>query len=69
MGDYPYVRLLRVHTNPDEYRNPFKGIVRTPSIASGRGYCLQTAYPESRRQGHFTRKPANPPKLRDREGL
>ena len=34
---------VHMRTSPDEYREPFKGTVRIPSVASGRGYCLQTA--------------------------
>lgn len=48
------VRRHRGHTSLDRYPEPFEGTVRTPSVASDRGYCLQTA-------GQFARKPANSP--------
>jgi len=43
------VRLQCVHMSLDRYREHFKGTVRTPSIASGHGYCLQAAHLESQR--------------------
>ena len=41
------VRLHHVHLHLNEYREPFKGTVRTPTVASGHEYCLQTAHLES----------------------
>ena len=61
-------KATRVHTSLDRYREPFKGTVRTPSVGSGRGYCPQTAHLESRRYGHFVRKPANPSSYRVENG-
>jgi len=62
------VRLHHVHTSLDEYPEPLKGTVRTPTVASGRGYCLQTAHLESRHFHCFSRKPADLPNYRGREG-
>ena len=53
------VRLHRVHLHLDEYQLPFMGTVRTPTVASGHGYCLQTAHLESRRFDLCVRSPAN----------
>ena len=39
------VYWVTVHKN----REPFKGTVKTPSIGSGRGFCLQTVHLESQR--------------------
>ena len=39
-----------------------------PTIASGRGYCLQTAHLESRCLGSFARNLAGLPNYREREG-
>ena len=68
LSEWLSIRTQRVHASLDECREPFKGTVRTPSIASGRGYCLQTAHLESRRLDHFARKPANPPSYVVRKG-
>ena len=48
--------------------SPYKGTVRTPSVASGHGYCLQTAHLESQRWGHFVRSSAPRPNYGDQEG-
>ena len=57
-GGWLSVRLQRVRTSLDEYREPFKGAVKTLPVVSGRGYCLQTAHLEH--SGHFSREPASP---------
>ena len=55
------VTTCTVQPGLDEYLEPFKGTVRTPSIASGHGYHLQTAHPELRCYDRFARKQTNPP--------
>ena len=68
----PVIKFTCAHTAIDPNPRPvfkmctwisvdLKGTVRTSSVVSGRGYCLQTAHLESRCYGHFVRKPANPP--------
>jgi hypothetical protein len=39
--------VIFIHLSLDEYPDHFKGAVRTPSVALGHGYCLQTAHLES----------------------
>ena len=50
-----------VYTSPDEYPEPFNRIVRTPSVASGCGYCLQTAHLESLSSRLKTGRPSELP--------
>jgi hypothetical protein len=53
------VRRVTLGTHQsDGYQNPYKGTVRTPTAASGRGNWLQTAHLEPRRWGHFVRNSA-----------
>lgn len=63
----PSVRFRRVQISLDEYREPFKGSVRTPSATSGRGYCIQTAHLGPWPCGRVARKPVNLPKYQGRE--
>ena len=53
----------------DGFLGPFKGTVRTPSVALGPGYRLQTAHLESRCYRCFTRKSVGLPSYRGRKGL
>lgn len=62
-------RLHCVHTSSDECPDTFKGVVRALIVASGHGYCLQSAHLELQHDNQFTRKPANFPSHRGWEGL
>ena len=59
---------VRLYPFLNEYSEHFKGTVRTPSIASSPGYCLQTAHLEPRRLSRFARKLANLPNFGFRKG-
>ena len=50
-------RLHRVHTILYGYPYPFKGTVRTPTIASDRGYYLRTAHLESQETSQLPKLP------------
>ena len=52
----------------DEYQESFKGTVRTPSVASGRGYCPNCASGVAGLRP-FCSTTGQPSKLRGREGL
>lgn len=67
--DRKWVTIHSVYTTIlDKYPDPFKGLVRTPTVAPDPGYCPQTAYLESQRN-RFVRKPANFPNYWRQEGL
>jgi len=51
----------------DEYPELFRGI-GTPSVALGRGYCINTAHLGSWLCSRFARKPVNLPNYQGREG-
>jgi len=63
-----WVTVHHVHLYLDEYPWPLKGTVRTPTVASGRGYCLQTAHLGPRCPGCFARNSTNLPNYGGRKG-
>ena len=58
----------RIQTNI-ERRTLMRELSEPRPVASGRGYCLQTAHLESQRWGHFVRNSAHRPNYGVLEGL
>ena len=53
--------MIEKSANGNFSENRNKGTVRNPTVASGRGYCLQTAHLGSWRLDFFVRSLANLP--------